>query len=231
MTPPSGPVAVLERATLGRRVTLGNGQTVRTVGTWGPPADRQAVLAASGLPTPLVHELHPSEAPLFRAMVAALADPEGNRFHACISPYSVGDYATMRLFVTADGSGGCALHGDEMVSGFSYPSPGKKPAARSLLATLVSLGGRRLECFDTVLPWVYALEGMVVVARTRFFEEGLPPGWDLETYADFNNGRPDTVFMAFDPAALDGAYIEGSGTLVSTNTIAHAAVRDFLTGA
>lgn len=203
-------------------------QGVKIVAKWAPPVSRANVLTTLGLPTPAVHELHPSEAPLFRSMVAALSDPQGNRFHACISPYSEDEYATMRLFVTEDGQGGCALHGDEMVSGFSYPSPGKKPAARSLLATLVSLGGRRLECFDTVLPRIYAREGMVVVARTRFFEEGLPPGWDLGTYANFNGGRPDTVFMAYDPAALDREYVEGSGTLVATNQIAHAMVRTHL---
>lgn len=216
---------------IGNAQRLSGQHDLRITGTWAPPPDRAAALTAAGLPTPALHELHREEAGKFRAMVAALSTPEGNRFHACISPYTTAEYATMRLFVTEDGSSGCALHGDEMVSGFSYPTPGKKPAARALLATLVSLGGRRLECFDTVLPRVYAREGMVVVARTRFFAEGLPAGWDLETYADYNGGRPDTVFMAYDPAALDGEYVEGSGTLVGSNEIAHQMAKAHIAGA
>jgi len=205
-----------------------NGRQVRTIGTVEPPAERARELRARGFCTPTLHELHPSEAQFFKDLITTLADPAGNKWHACIDPYTTEGYARMRLFITDDGTAGGALNGEWMVSGFVYPSSPYRSSIRSSMAALIAQGGRRIACFDTALPAIYAPEGMVPVARTEFFDTGLPQGWDLETYAAFNNGRPNTVFMAYSEAALDSSYIPGSGALLPSHEAANDAVTEYL---
>lgn len=205
-----------------------DGRHVHTIGTIEPPTARAAQLRARGFSTPTLHELHPSEAQFFKDRITTLADPAGNKWHACIDPYTTEGYAKMRLFITDDGTAGGALDGEWMVSGFVYPTSPYRSSIRSSMAALIAQGGRRIACFDTALPSIYAPEGMVPVARTEFFDTGLPHGWDLGTYAAFNNGKPNTVFMAYDAAALDSEYVPGAGITLPTHEAANAAVTQYL---
>lgn len=112
--------------------------------------------------------------------------------------YSVEDYKTMRLFIGRDKTAGFALQGDNIISVFSHPflSPGASP---NLLDLAVRNGGRRVDIFDTYLPKLYAREGFRVVARMLWDEQYAPKGWDYSAMKQFNNGRPDVVFMIYDP--------------------------------
>lgn len=216
-----------DNATKSANLIIG-GRRIQTIGTIEPPAIRAAQLRARGHSTPTLHELHPCEAQFFKDLITALADPKGNKWHACIDPYTTEGYSKMRLFITDDGTAGGALNGEWMVSGFVYPDSPYRSSIRSSMAALITQGGRRIACFDTALPGIYAPEGMVPVARTEFFDTGLPQGWDLDTYATYNDGKPNTVFMAYSPGALDSEYTPGSGVLLPTHEAANDAVTRYL---
>ncbi|MGO2933157.1 hypothetical protein [Microbacterium sp.] len=139
---------------------------------------------------------------------------QGNRFHASVYVYDSDEYRDMRMFTTDDGKAGFALKGDEIVSVFVHSDSEHRGSAQALMAAAVEQGGRRLDCYDTILPSVYARAGFVPVARVRWNDDYAPDGWDYPTYQPFNNGRPDVVFMAYNPAAVDGRYDRSAGAYV-----------------
>ncbi|WP_231611367.1 hypothetical protein [Rhodococcus sp. CX] len=83
-----------------------------------------------------------------------------------------------------------------------------------MLRHATALGGRRLDCFDTVLPDLYADAGFVPVARLKWNDDHAPDEWDYDTFRTFNDGRPDVVFMAYDPDHVGGTYTRGAGEYV-----------------
>lgn len=153
---------------------------------------------------------------------------ETNRFATSVHVYSDDEYAGMRLFVTDDGRSGIALKDDEIVSVFSHRDNSHPRAANSMLETAVTAGGRRLDCFGTALPEIYARSGFVPVARLKWNDDYAPEGWDYRTYAPFNGGRPDVVFMAHNPASVDSTYQRGSGRYVDSYDEGTDAVRAHL---
>lgn len=193
------------------RVVLG-GKTIDTAGPI-PRSARADVLAARGLPAPDLYEVGPEHAGEFREAISALA--KGNPYASSVSVYPVEDYEGMRTFVTDDGKAGIALKGDEMVSLFIHPDSKYRGSAPALMAAGVAQGGRRLDCYDTVLPAIYARAGFVPVARVTWNDDYAPDGWDYGTYAAFNNGRPDVVLMAYSPDHLDSTYDRSAGERVA----------------
>lgn len=174
-----------------------------------PPADLAARLRAQGKSTPALHELAPADAGAYRDSIAALAS--STPYAASVYVYSEPEYAQMRLLVTDDGRSGVAVKGDEIVSVFSRADGAHRGCAESMLATAVAAGGRRLDCFDTVLPRVYSAAGFVPVARLGWNDEYAPDGWNYQTYSAYNGGRPDVVFMAYDPDHVGGSYDRAAG--------------------
>jgi hypothetical protein len=150
---------------------------------------------------------------------------EGNPHASSVYVYSHDEYAEMRLFVTDDGRSGVALKDDEIVSLYAHQDGNHPGAANSMLETAVAAGGRRLDCFDTVLPAIYAKSGFVPVARLKWDDDYAPDGWDYELYQRYNGGRPDVVFMAHDPASVDSRYQRGSGRYVDAYVDGIDAVR------
>ena len=138
-----------------------------------------------------------------------------NRYASSVYVYDESEYAEMRMLVTEDGKAGVALKDDEVVSVFSHNHGAYPNAAPSMLRQATVLGGRRLDCFDTVLPNIYADAGFVPVARLAWNDDYAPDGWDYDTYRRYNNGRPDVVFMAHDPAAVGSLYDGAAGEYVS----------------
>ncbi|MEU4060325.1 GIY-YIG nuclease family protein [Rhodococcus qingshengii] len=185
--------------------------------------ERAQRLRSLGESTPELYELHPRDAATYRRQMETLR--EGNRFAASVYVYSDDEYAGMRLLVTDDGRSGIALNGDEIVSLYAHRDSSHPGAANSMLETAVAAGGRRLDCFDTVLPAIYAKSGFVPVARLRWNDDYAPDDWDYNTYAAFNGGRPDVVFMAHDPASADSRYQRGSGRYVDSYDDGIGAVR------
>ncbi|MFC9966115.1 hypothetical protein ACFVH4_17955 [Nocardia ignorata] len=173
-------------------------------------ADRLTELGHS---TPDLYELAPADADFFRQQMVLLT--ENNRFAASVHVYSTEEYGAMRLFVTDDGKAGIALKGDEIVSVFAHRDTRYPGASMAMLTIAIDQGGRRLDCFDTVLPRLYAEAGFVPVARLAWDDEYAPPGWDYDTFGKHNGGRPDVVFMAYDPAAVGSEYRPGAGRTVT----------------
>ena len=150
---------------------------------------------------------------------------EGNPHASSVYVYNDDEYASMRLFVTDDGRSGIALNDDEIVSLYAHQDSNHPGAANSMLETAVAAGGRRLDCFDTVLPAIYAKSGFVPVARLKWDDDYAPDGWNYELYQRYNGGRPDVVFMAHDPASVDSRYQRGAGRYVDTYADGHEVVR------
>jgi ribosomal protein S18 acetylase RimI-like enzyme len=214
----------------------GDGQTVRFLGqpvaaTYTPERAYQSAYAKNQIDMPDVHELPANVkagATYAKRMQEAAAR---SKFGAAVNVYSPEEYAGMRLFVAADGKSGFALKGDDIVSVWSDP---KGPSGRTdaLLPLAVQMGGRRLDAFDTVLPDIYAKHGFRIESRLGWNDEFAPTGWDKGTYARFNNGEPDVVFMVWDPAykgaprATDGVRATTYEEALATQSEAQKAIAD-----
>jgi hypothetical protein len=187
----------------------------RVYETWSLDPTKSAELATQGIKSPDIHELDfrdPQSAEAFHASISALKT--NNPFAASVHVYDKAEYATMRMFLTADGKAGFALKSDgDIVSVFAKGADAKG-ASRSMLEIAKQAGGVKLDCFDTILPKHYSRHGFKAVARVPWNDEYAPEGWDKATFAEFNNGKPDVVFMVY---ALAGAelYKPGDGKTVS----------------
>ena len=118
----------------------------------------------------------------------------------------------MKTFLSQDKKAGYAVHDDDIVSLFRHPEAQKGVAGRALEHALKN-GGRRLDCFDTALSYLYSEKGFRAVARLPFDPKYQPENWDEKAYSKWNGGRPDVVFMVHDPSAPP--YSPGDGKLVS----------------
>jgi len=114
--------------------------------------------------------------------------------------YDAEAYKGMSLFLTADGKSGFALKGNDIVSCFKHPASTAEGFADEALGLATQLGGRTLDAFDTVLPQLYSKSGFRAVARIPWNDEHKPDGWNYDAYKKFKDGRPDVVFMIYDPA-------------------------------
>lgn len=158
--------------------------------------------AAAGASSPTYLELDPkASAKKFRDAISK--SKAGGVYGAAVQVYDESEYAKMRLFLTEDGMAGFALKGDDIVSVFNTKGGKNKATALAALSLAVQLGGRKLDCFDTVLPGLYAMAGFRAVSRIKFNPDPkiIPKGWNYDTFAEFNGGMPDVVFMVFDPSS------------------------------
>jgi len=178
------------------------------------PGERlKAAFGKANLPIQTIQELVADDAgaTAFQSLVAATNS--STQYGAAVAVYQAADYQGKRLFVTEDGTAGFALTSDgDIVSVFSANKSGN---GRALMMAAVQAGGRRLDCFDTALPGYYAAHGFKAVARIAWNDEYAPPGWNMETFKAFNNGRPDVVFMVYE-GGYNGEYKAGAGEKVKT---------------
>jgi hypothetical protein len=156
-----------------------------------------------GIATPKIFELHPDEAATFQGIMQQFAAE--NKFASSVDIYDVQDYAKMRTFLLDGGRGGFALKPREdlpegaydIVSVFSRDKG--TGSAHSILLLANQEGGRTLDCYDTMLPYLYAMDGYRATGRTPFNVESKPDTWDYNSYKKFNNGKPDVIAMVYDP--------------------------------
>lgn len=175
---------------------------VRYVDIWKPGPKARAVFKANGIQTPAIYELQTGSAENAARFVSAISDarstlgPIGEAVHV----YPAEEYAGMRLFMTEDGKGGFALKPDgDIVSVFSAKGQGN---GRAIMETAVAAGGRKLDCFHTILPEFYSAHGFRGTSRLLWNDEVAQadmPGWDKKAMTRYNNGEPDVVFMVYDP--------------------------------
>ena len=127
------------------------------------------------------------------------------------------------MYVTDDGRSGLAVKEDgDIVSVFS-DGGGK---THSMLALAVQQGGTKLDAFDTVLPDIYAISGFKEVGRDAWNEEYMPEGWSKETFAKYNNGEPDVVYMEYDAAYDPFAEIDQADARADTGILNSRVAQD-----
>jgi hypothetical protein len=153
------------------------------------------------LSAPTLYELAPADAGVYRGQMLELT--RKNPHAASVHVYDENEYRQMRLLVT-----------DEIVSAFAHKDCAHPRSVQSMIRQATRLGGHRLDCFDTVLPDMYADAGFVPVARLGWNDDYAPEGWDYQLFDTFNGGRPDVVFMAYDPHRIGGIYTPGTGEYV-----------------
>jgi hypothetical protein len=151
----------------------------------------------------------------FHGLISAAkaAHPHG----AAVTVYKPEEYAGMRVFASPEGSAGFALGGDDgkdIVSVFKHPDSPHANAAPSMLANAVANGGNRLDVFDTAVTKGYGRSQFRAVARIPWDETQKPEGWDYNAFKQYNNGRPDVVFMVHDPYHY--GYTAGDGKMVGS---------------
>lgn len=196
------------------------GATIKQV--FSPTEDHP--LTGSDHAAPLTfNELGEGGAAVFHSLISEAKS--SNKFGAAVTLYPEEDYGKgMRLFTTDDGNVGFALKGDDIVSVFKNDASKAKDIVGSILPLAVQEGGRRLDCFDTVLPTIYGANGFKAVARTPFDENYQPDGWDKKTFSAFNGGKPDVVFMVADKDAAP--YKRGDGKTYASYDEGMAAQED-----
>lgn len=158
---------------------------------------------AAGLSVPAIRQVDSAgDATSYNAdMISAMAK---NPFSAQVEIKSPEDLASSRLFRTESGSGFAVKPDGDVVAVFASPSE-PKGGAYAMLQAAVQAGGRKLDAFDTYLPDIYERVGFRPVARLPWNDDYAPPGWNKETFAEYNNGEPDVVFFVHDPEYFGGA--------------------------
>jgi hypothetical protein len=182
---------------------------IPTVAVFTPATTFKNALGEVPAAAPKFFEMGPDGAKTFRDSIQS--SKEGSLFGASVFVYDEADYADMRTFLSDDGKAGFALKGDDIVSVFAGPE--QRGAVNSILQLATQEGGRRLDAFDTVLPVLYAMHGFKPVARVKWSDDAAPDDWNKETFKEFNNGKPDVVFMVHDPASF-AKYTEGDGKII-----------------
>lgn len=175
----------------------GDGESLRgVIATYEPTPELQALMKKTGLVAPTLLELDPTPENAAAYEKAIRASKEASPYGAAVYIYPTDEYTGMRLFVTPDRKSGLAIKSDgDIVSAFS-DGGGK---VHAMLSLAVEQGGSKLDAFDTVLPDLYAVNGFKEVGRDSWNDDYKPSDWSYETFSKFNNGRPDVVYMEYDP--------------------------------
>jgi hypothetical protein len=164
----------------------------------------------NGITTPKFFELEKSKdsAKKFIEFLSK-AKKESGWTGAQVTVYKAKEYVGKSMFISEDGKSGFAIAEDgDIVSVFSRNGSG-----HSVIEAAIAAGGRKLDCFDTKLPYIYGPHGFKAVARIKWNEEYKPVGWKKEKFSEYNQGEPDVVFMVYDPN-YTGEYKPGEGKMV-----------------
>jgi hypothetical protein len=167
----------------------------RAIAEYSPVIKFKNALKSIDVNVPKFYEFSADSAPVFEKAIAA--SKENNPYGASVYVYPVEDYANMRMFMTDDSRAGFALKDNDIVSVFSQPP--HIGGVNGIMQLAIQEGGRKLDCFDTVLPDFYFNNGFQIASRLKWSEDQKPPDWNKETFSQFNDGEPDVVFMAYEP--------------------------------
>jgi hypothetical protein len=184
------------------------GATVTAV--WSPGKGIKQVFGRAEIKTPDIFELETGSAENAARFVSAISSARDTLgpIGKAVYIYPNEDYAGMRLFLAGDGKAGFALKPDgDIVSVFSSKGTG---AGRAVMETAIAAGGKKLDCFDTILPDFYSAHGFKGAGRLLWDDGQAPEGWDKAALAQYNNGEPDVVFMVYDPAYKAGYDQKGT---------------------
>ena len=121
--------------------------------------------------------------------------------------------------MSEDGSVGFAIKPDGEISSLVKNKKSQiKAPSYSTLQVATQNGGTWLNAIDTILPLLYGQSGFRPVARIKWDDRYAPDGWDYNdpTLKKFNNGRPDIVFMVYDPKFTGTVANNLGGKIVSS---------------
>lgn len=200
-----------------------NGHVSKVLRASRLPDNAEKHLEAAGIANPRMYELSPNYggAELFHSLMESTRT--GNKHAAAVYVYPCDEYKNMKIFVSDDLRSGYALKWQEseqtydIVSVFSMKKQPQatdskgmfneiekqideshKPVVQALLMNAIANGGRMLDCFDTVLPSLYASVGFKQVGYDSWDEQYRPDGWREDDFKNFNHGHPGVVYMRYD---------------------------------
>ena len=198
---------------------------VRYTGEWKAGQKLRTAFKANGILTPTIYELETGSAQNAARFVSAIEEARKSlgAIGEAVKVYPADEYAAMRLFLSDDGKAGFALKPDgDIISVFSAKGTG---AGRAVMETAIAAGGKKLDCFDTILPDFYSVHGFRGTSRLLWNDEiamADMPSWDKKAFAEFNNGEPDVVFMVYDPAYMGGYDRESTPLFEGDNAYGEA---------
>jgi len=150
-----------------------------------------------------------ADSPSRKAFVEKMTEAQNSRgiLGKSVDVYKPTDYKGYQLYTTPDGSGGFAISkSGELSSVVSKKGATGIGFSDNVLAAGLQNGAKWLNAFDTVLPQKYARFGFKPVARIKFDEDFVREEWGdqavdefMQVNQHFNSGKPDLVFMVFDP--------------------------------
>lgn len=110
---------------------------------------------------------------------------------AFLSHATAAELKNHRLFLDDTNSVGYGLDPDNDLQNVFNNSP-TKGLGRDAINHAIRNGARAVDCYDGVLPRIYAEHGFVEIGRLSFSDEEAPTNWNYQ-----RDGRPDIIFMAY----------------------------------
>ena len=122
---------------------------------------------------------------------------QANKFGTSVEIKAPQDYHGYELLMAGDGLAQASISPEGELGSVVRGAKGSAQDVDAVIRAALATGKVKwLNGFDTILPSLYNAYGFEAVARLAFVDEYRPDGWDFNTYAKFNKGRPDVVFMA-----------------------------------
>lgn len=170
----------------GERGQLRNGSVIRTV----VPVSVNEALDKNG-----VVNLGLRDSTNDKAVFSSAIDQARNldtRNGWAVSPQTVESLTEegTKTFLAADNMAGIGVKTDgDITAVFKNPNSRQKGVIRDLMATALSNGGNKLDCYGEGLVDLYVQQGFIPVARVKFNPEYANEGWTPD------KGTPDIYFM------------------------------------
>jgi len=188
-----------------------------------PNPEFTKALEPLGAKTPNIYEMGKDPASVDEFINAGKAAQTSRAGHGpSVDIYNRNGYKGHKLHLSDDKTSGFGISPDgEIVSVFNTNLGPNRGWASAAINQAVHSGGRWLNGFDTVLPQIYGKAGFKPVARIPFDEKILRADMGDEAADAFmksskrwNKGKPDLVFMAYDPT-FKGKIMSGVGGKVA----------------
>lgn len=203
----------------GRLVPLSFGASGKSI---APTSEFVDLMSKKDAPTPEFFKLG-ADAKNRAAFVKTMENNQSSRgpIGKSVDIYSANGYKGYQLFNTSDGKAGFAIAPDGELSSVVSQKGFHRGFSDAALSAAVQNGAKWLNAFDTVLPGKYARFGFKPVARLKFDEDFARSEWGdeaVDTFMQqtsmFNQGKPDLVFMVFDPNFSDTVANNVGGKIV-----------------
>lgn len=175
-----------------------------------------------------------ADSPSRKAFVEKMTEAQQSRgiLGKSVDVYKPSGYKGYQLFTTPEGAGGFAISpSGELSSVVSKKGATGIGFSDNVLAAGLQNGAKWLNAFDTVLPQKYARFGFKPVARIKFDEDFVRGEWGdqavdefMQVNQHFNSGKPDLVFMVFDPKFTNTVANNVGGKIVDSWDKAEKAV-------